>query len=185
VHSCLSCSGTVFSSNSSARFNTRHTTCTNTHTLSNASRQYCEENMHASSSYLECCNAACSNARNSPCMLSSVCSPTHNPSTAPDRCTHNGRSAYRPSTEFASPPLSSNPAVHRRLRRRKHRYVFDFIYSSFLWSFVRLIHFPSSRFNPPCIRCELAPTVHWVPTPHPSSSTHKTSLRLFFFYYSL
>ena len=59
-------------------------------------------------------NAACSNARHSPCMLSSLCSTAHNPSTTPDRSAHNGRSAYRPSTEFASPPLSSNAAVHRR-----------------------------------------------------------------------
>ena len=59
-------------------------------------------------------NAACPNERHSPCMLSSLSSTAHNPSTTPDRSAHNGRSAYRPSTEFASPPLSSNAAVHRR-----------------------------------------------------------------------
>ena len=52
MHSFLSSSGTVFALNSSARFNTRHKTCTHTQTLSTASRPYCEENMHASSSYL-------------------------------------------------------------------------------------------------------------------------------------
>ena len=48
----MSCSGIVFSLNSSAHFNTRHKTCTRTQTLSTASRPYCEGRMHASSLYL-------------------------------------------------------------------------------------------------------------------------------------
>ena len=52
MHSCLSCSGIVFSLNSCARFNTRHQTCTRTQTLSTVSRPYCEGRLHASSLYL-------------------------------------------------------------------------------------------------------------------------------------
>ena len=68
--------------------------------------------------------AACPNARHSPCMLTSLCSPAHNPSTTQDRSAHNGQSACRPSTEFASSQFSSNAVVHHRLGRRKHCCVF-------------------------------------------------------------
>ena len=48
-----------------------------------------------------------------------------------------------------------------------------------------VIHSPYSRFNPPCIRCELAPIVHWIPTPHHSSSYIHIDIFEIFFYYSL
>ena len=104
VHSCLSGSNTVFSSNSSARFHTRHKTCTRTQTFSTASRPYCDENMHVSSSYLD-----------SVLVYSQVFVLPHTthplPMTGPR--TMDDLPAP-PSTKFTSPLFSLNAAVHHR-----------------------------------------------------------------------
>ena len=81
-----------------------------------------------------------SNASHSPCMLSSLCSTVHNPSTTPDRSAHHGRSAYHPSTEFASTPLSSNTAVHRRRISTMICFCIPFCSLSFFLAVIRLFH---------------------------------------------
>ena len=70
-----------------------------------------------------------------------------------DRSAHNGRSACRSSTEFASPQFLSNVVMHRRLGRRQHRCVFlasYYLYHAFILYILLSLsnrHQTSSRFS--------------------------------------
>ena len=70
-----------------------------------------------------------------------------------DRSAHNGRSACRPITEFASPPFSSNAVLHRRRLRNMICFCVPFFSLSLFLAVIRLFRDSYVSYHPPNSFC--------------------------------